>query len=120
MCGFDLLQVERMALESDSVFRKLAMTSALRPLFAACLLTVLSTPVEAKTKHKTSAVPTAPTACADFYSYVNAGWLRDHPLPADKTNFSRWNELNAFAQTYACKTGQPMFKPDTEQTALWR
>jgi predicted metalloendopeptidase len=78
-----------MALESNSVFREFAMTSALRPLFAACLLTVLSAPIDAKTKHKTA---------------VNGAL----------------SNLPAFTQTYACKTGQPMFKPDTEQTALWR
>jgi putative endopeptidase len=74
------------------------MTSALRPLFAACLLTLLAAPVEAKTKSKKHpAGPPAPTACTDFYSYVNADWLRDHPLPAGAASRSRWDELNELA-----------------------
>jgi putative endopeptidase len=114
MRGGHLLQAEGMALESDSVFREFAMSSALRPLFAACVLTVLSMPVEAKTKHKTAAkVPTAPTACSDFYSYVNTDWLRNHPLPAGIGSFSRWDELNALAerQTHDLATGTQAMRP---------
>jgi putative endopeptidase len=74
------------------------MTSALRPLFAACLLTLLAAPVDAKTKSKKiTGAPARPSACTDFYSYVNADWLRDHPLPAGGASRSRWDELNELA-----------------------
>ncbi len=29
----------------------------------------------------------------DFYTYVNGGWLKTHPLPADKSRFGAFNEI---------------------------
>jgi len=52
------------------------MISAFRPVFAACLLTVTATPVDAKAKaEKAAARPAAPSACSDFCSGINADRL---------------------------------------------
>jgi putative endopeptidase len=59
------------------------------PLLAGLLVTLAAGPAAAQR------VPAVPAACADFYGHANAGWLRQNPLPAGKTSFSRWDQLNA-------------------------
>ncbi len=74
------------------------MPRAFGPLFAVALLMLACGNADAKKKTATPAA-TSPSACEDFYTYVNDGWLRAHPLPADAASFSRWDELNALADT---------------------
>jgi putative endopeptidase len=68
------------------------MRPLLNPLFAALLLTLAAGPAAAQR------APAA-TACTDFYGYTNATWLSQNPLPAGRTNFSRWDQLTALGQT---------------------
>lgn len=59
------------------------------PLLAGLLVTLAAGPAAAQR------APAAPAACADFYGFANAAWLRQNPLPAGKTSLSRWDQLNA-------------------------
>lgn len=59
------------------------------PLLAGLLVTLAAGPAAAQR------APAVPAACADFYGHTNAAWLRQNPLPAGKTSFSRWDQLNA-------------------------
>lgn len=49
-------------------------------------------------------------AMLDNSEFAPAKWRVNGPL----------SNLPAFAQTYDCKAGQPMFRPGSEQVALWR
>ena len=69
--------------------------SPLLPAIALCLAVAASGAMAAKKK---PAAPAGPTACTDFYGYVNQPWLAAHPLPAGLPSYSRWNELNLAAQ----------------------
>lgn len=66
---------------------------ALSPLFAALLLSLAAGSASAQR------APAVPAACTDFYAHVNAAWLAQHPLPADRSHFSRWDQLLALGQT---------------------
>lgn len=74
------------------------MPRALGSLFAVALLSLACANADARKKTATP-VTSAPSACEDFYTYVNDAWLRAHPLPADAASFSRWDELNALTDT---------------------
>ncbi len=69
------------------------MKPLLSPLLGSLLLTLAAAPVAAQR------TPAAPQACADFYSYTNAAWLRANPLPARADRFSRWDQLIALGRT---------------------
>jgi len=59
------------------------------PLLAGLLVTVVAGPAAAQR------APAAPAACADFYGFANAAWLRQNPLPAGANALTRWDQLNA-------------------------
>lgn len=73
------------------------MPRAFAPLFAVALMLACGN-ADAKKKPAAPA-PASPSACEDFYTYVNDAWLRAHPLPAGAESFSRWDELSALADT---------------------
>ena len=60
----------------------------LRPTVLACsLILAIAAPLaaDAAKKKKPAAPPKPPaiTACSDFYTFVNADWLKAHPAPAN-------------------------------------
>ncbi|EEB94648.1 hypothetical protein MPER_06503, partial [Moniliophthora perniciosa FA553] len=40
-----------------------------------------------------SSLDTSQDPCENFYDYVNGGWLKAHPLPADKDSFGNFEKL---------------------------
>src|SRR5512132_1007875 len=33
-------------------------------------------------------------ACTDFYQFACGGWIKSHPLPADRASYGRFTELD--------------------------
>ncbi|MBP8098487.1 MAG: M13 family metallopeptidase [Arenimonas sp.] len=72
------------------------MTLAIRPLLAVMLLCLASGSVSAAKQKSTAGA--APSACTDFYSNSNKGWLLANPLPANTPSLSRWDQLGSAAE----------------------
>ena len=94
------------------------MTLAIRPLFAVMMLCLASGSVCAATQKSTAAA--APSACTDFYTNTNKGWLLANPLPAGAPSFSRWDQLGAAAeqQTRALLAKSQSSNPGVASTLL--
>jgi len=41
-----------------------------------------------------SSLDTSQDPCENFYDFANGGWLRTHPLPADKSSFGKFEALS--------------------------
>ncbi len=74
----------------------------MRVLLALALFTAASAGLAEK-HAPAPAVASTVAACSDFYTHVNQGWLRSHPLPVGARSLSRWDELNTAADAQARK-----------------
>jgi endothelin-converting enzyme/putative endopeptidase len=53
----------------------------------------LAQPSASKSSVDKAAMNTAVDPCTDFYRYACGNWTASHPLPADRSRFGRFNEL---------------------------
>ncbi|HET7603847.1 MAG TPA: M13 family metallopeptidase [Gemmatimonadales bacterium] len=64
------------------------------------------------------------SACEDFFSYANGGWLKANPIPADKSSWGSFNELQeanytALRQTLETAAANPGPDSDTRRLGLF-
>ena len=64
------------------------------------------------------------SACEDFFSYANGGWLKNNTIPADKASWGSFNELQeanytALRQTLEAAAANPGPDTDTRRLGLF-